>query len=535
MKILQQCFTVVFVLVISLPFVLTLFDVVSPVQLSENRVLAQKPHLNKILLKAWPKTLDPWFQEQLAFRNYFVSFYLWLWEGFLQSTVKSAVTGRSKEWFLSGVETPLIQYYLGLQPLTKEHLVNLKLVHSGTYAFLKSYGIPYFLITIPDKTSLYPERLPFWTHWNKGESIYEQITPVLKESNIPWIDMLPILQTEKIYHDIYNKTFDTMHWNGYGAEIAYELLGALLSQFDKGFSPKPMGVYYTISLEKNMFSHHIKETVPVLHMLQVENLQLRPIVDSSNENPTWRDTQLIVNKAPLTPYTVWLVSDSYFLFTHQEEKNQTWTSGLPPIAHHTKNFLKMHFINATIPFFKKFFNTEYSPDVVLETFVERNFNTTYRARDPLLRVFGEIHLNTPGHIITPANISDIVQDSNCVVRHFFDKKDTVFLDVVVECPFLQLRPVTTDGDGRAMVIAHMFSPVATTAELYYAPKGTNTFTSQQIVTMDLVPGKNMIHFSFIAEPYQEMDLCFHPGRHIGSYKILPMPKDVQRVQTCYSD
>lgn len=536
MKFFYLGFSILFICLLATPISLTVFNATpKPLDVTENRVLAWPPKLKQNSLRNWPKRLDPWFQDHLAFRSHFVCLFLYLWSDILHAPVQEHFTGHKREWYSSLSCAPVLQNYLGLYPVTKENLTQFKLVQTGMYTFLKAQGIPYVVMLVPDKTTLYPEFLPFWTHWSKGITHYEQLSRILEDIGVPWIDMLSILKAKKSECILYNKKFDTVHWNGYGKQVGYQVLGDFLTQYHSGFVPKPAGEFYTITYDTFRTNRFTKERCPVLWSLPTKNVyekKLGETLQIETAQPyTMFAPQFLVNKRPLTPYTIWFVSDSYFLFFFQEETDMELSPTFP-LVYHTKNFFKLHNPDVTLPVLTKFLGTEYAPDIVIQTYVERLSNQIEESYDPFLCVIGELYFHTPGHILTPDNATHLIQNSNCtIIQGVTDDNERVIVSSLKHKPSFCLPAITTDNDGRAMFVTRIVSPVKTTAELYYKPQHDETrYNDTDVVKVDLQEGENFLHMFFFAEPNQTMELRFSPGCHSGEYHILSMPESIQTFQ-----
>lgn len=408
MQVIQSIFIVIFLLFSTIPFCLSLFDL-SPktVILRENRVLTEKPSLKDTPFQEWPKVLDPWFQDCLAFRSHYVALYLKIWEEWLSSPVGEYATGYKNDLFY----VTSLKNYLGVTPITPEKYAYFKLAHAGLYAFFKTKNIPYVFVTIPDKTSLYPELLPFWAHWCKGESWYDQFTKAIKEIGIPWIDLFPIFKEKKATYKVYNKNYDTMHMNAYGVETCYQEIGKkLYTQFPE-LMPISRNEFYRIFWDKIVISKFIKENVPVFQLLHAERFQPIEIPGLVNfEKNYWHKPRLISNNKPLSPLTIWLVSDSYFLLSgHQEREYPVFRGDIPLLAYHTKNLFTTHVQYFLSPFFQELLKESSYPDILIETLVERNWTTMDRAKeDPFIRIAGDIYLHTPGYLLTPKLIEQYI-------------------------------------------------------------------------------------------------------------------------------
>lgn len=533
MNILYSCVIFLFFLFLSLPFGLTLCDI-HPVakNIRENRVLVEKPSLKQTPLLQWPVVLDPWFQDGLVFRSYCVGLYLKIWEEWLSAPVKSSATGQNGELFPILSSAPILQFYLGLQPITPYERIHFKLAHAGMYIFLKSKGIPYVLVTIPDKTTLYPEYLPFWAHWCKGESIHDQKVRAIREIGIPWIDLLPVLSTKKYEHALYNKTFDTGHLNGYGMEICHQQLVEELAKYFSITTSNCYKPYYTIYWSKRYNTTFSSEWVPSIELLQIERFQSVEIPGLVTEKPqSWFEPQCIINSHPLSSLNIVFAGDSYFLCSCQKTPaDAAWPGDLPLLAYHSKQFLKMNIKYLTLSFLNQLLDKDYKPDIIVEAIVERNVGTPSRAKtDSLLRTFGDMYLKTPMHFLSPTYIKDTIHKKNYNDLTWIYEENAIILKAS-KSPYIELPTLTTDADGRAAVVANVFSPIKTYFGIYYTPKEAEDFTQPNINWVEVEPGENLVHLYIIAHPHQEMALRFHLGFDHNEYHILPLPDEVTQMQ-----
>lgn len=540
MKIVHICFTLCFFCIVLLPISLTLSNnTPKRIFLNENRTLAPKPKLKHLSLKDWPNSLDSWFQDQLAFRSHFTALYLSLWEDILFSPVKNAITGYHGEQFPILPAAPVLQNYLGLNPISKEQLIYFTLSHVGMHAFLQSQGIDYYLVTIPDKTTLYPEWLPFWVHWNKRESHYDQRVTILKTMDISWIDLLPPMQAKKFEYRMYSKKFDTGHWNGYGAEIASQVIHERLSQKEPTFAVEVSEPYYTIIWPKmNCSTGMMQEEIPIIQFLYATSLQPCVIPNITKEYPeSWFDPEFVINTYPLSPTTICFSGDSYF-FQSAQAPSPITKATIPLLARYSKQFLKVHLQDLTIPFLQQLIGTPYQPNIVVEAFSERYSGTYSRAyEDPKLRIYADLFLQTPGHILTPSTINGVLQNTNCILTHKKSEhfEDIVQLDASLEQPFIDLPSITTDSDGRAMFITCLVAPEKTSGYLYYKSKDCSSFTLDKAVRVSLEPGTNLVHLFILTDMYTDVDLRFSMDQQHAAYYIVQLPEDIRQFSKSLSD
>ena len=88
---------------------------------------------------------------------------------------------------------------------------------------LAKAGIPFYIVFAPDKSTMYPERLPDYPRPPNATTRFDQVVERLKQTNIVFIDPREDLLKAKaqgvpIYHR------GDAHWTKQGAFVAYELL-----------------------------------------------------------------------------------------------------------------------------------------------------------------------------------------------------------------------------------------------------------------------------------------------------------------------
>ena len=94
----------------------------------------------------------------------------------------------------------------------------------------------------PDKPTIYPEDLPFWTKWKRGQSWEEQVDAVLAGTQIHYLNLKQALLNRKNEKRVFNQRYDLPHWNGNALVVAYEEICKALAR--EGFTPPKPGVDY---------------------------------------------------------------------------------------------------------------------------------------------------------------------------------------------------------------------------------------------------------------------------------------------------
>ncbi len=100
---------------------------------------------------------------------------------------------------------------------------------NACHKFALKNNIIFLMVIAPNKSSIYPEKLPEAVQPLNSLSKIDQLNNYLRDNNIPEVlDLRPVLRKARKNGDVYYLT-DT-HWNGYGAYVAYEAIITHLSR-----------------------------------------------------------------------------------------------------------------------------------------------------------------------------------------------------------------------------------------------------------------------------------------------------------------
>jgi hypothetical protein len=131
-------------------------------------------------------------------------------------------------------------------------------------------GIELIVVVVPNKNTIYPERVPGLIPVLGDESRLDQVVAFLNTfGNEQLVDLRPALLAAKQERQIYYAT-DT-HWNDYGAYIAY---AALLEE--SGIAPRPASDFKAVTREPDLLdlSDNIGAT-----FLPESKIQFAPLFD----------------------------------------------------------------------------------------------------------------------------------------------------------------------------------------------------------------------------------------------------------------
>ncbi|WP_181832646.1 alginate O-acetyltransferase AlgX-related protein [Bosea caraganae] len=215
--------TITFVLMIGVPFVGLWFE---PAANAEQRKLASFPELQTVRDGARPFTLklEAFVNDRFGFRKAFLDLQAWLsFYGFGVSSSPRVIAG--KDGWLFYTEDGSLSDLLGKTPpdqaLTDAWVSSTK----QRAAWLAERGIQYRVVIVPDKHSVYRDKLPPLLRPARKTRLDYLMAGLAAEPSV--IDLRAEMTAKRSFpHDLYFRT-DT-HWNSLGASVAYSRIMASL-------------------------------------------------------------------------------------------------------------------------------------------------------------------------------------------------------------------------------------------------------------------------------------------------------------------
>ena len=235
----------------------------------ENRKLAAFPDLKKSAWRTLPSRFDSYFSDNLGLRQRFLDAYLKLFSSRLRSPVGRNFTGKHGELF----EKEVIVNALDLDPKSPEYLAMLRTTAAGTAAWFHLRDIPYYLFLMPDKSTLYPEWLPFYAGFVKHRGWYEDLEAALQSANIHFFSMREFFQEHKNDVRLYDRIFDNCHWNGNAISLFYRNMQQFIPEQIYNFRiPDAIGYVQVddVKIEDKIYGD---ETVPFIAFPQRDFLE----------------------------------------------------------------------------------------------------------------------------------------------------------------------------------------------------------------------------------------------------------------------
>lgn len=198
---------------------------------TENRTLAELPSFEEdgSLNAAFMSELGSYFEDHFAYRNEFVTANSKLRSLLGTSPTDSVVLGDDGWLFYGGTNSD----YLGKGRLNDREVENLAFDFSLVQGYCEANGADFVLAIVPNKNSIYPEKMPFYFGRSADGNVLDDLSSKLDEEQVGNVDLYSLLSEAKasdpdeaLYYRL-----DT-HWNQHGALLACERLMDVLGRED---------------------------------------------------------------------------------------------------------------------------------------------------------------------------------------------------------------------------------------------------------------------------------------------------------------
>ena len=219
----------VFLVLISLPLPGLIFGFDRSFVLEENRILKTRPglKLERAVLGRFPSTFEAYFNDQFGFRKRLI---YWLAlvkvKGMGVTSTPGVTLGRNGWLYLAG--NVALSSYRATRPFTPEQLEKYRQTLEARRDWLASRGIPYILVILPNKDTIYPEFMPpAYNQVNPRSRLDQLVDHMRSHSTVPILDVRDDLRQAKQVERVFDVT--DSHWNLRGGYIAYGRIMQALS------------------------------------------------------------------------------------------------------------------------------------------------------------------------------------------------------------------------------------------------------------------------------------------------------------------
>ena len=509
-------FIISFIVIISTPLTMKLLNCDYALsRINENRNLSKLPDIRDYSLKEYPRAFDQYINDSMPLRQVFMPAYISVWENFLESPVSEYVTGKNRELFMNKA-TRTVDNALGLHPWSDADRIRFKVSYAGKHAFYFSKGIKYYLVLIPDKSTVYPDLLPWYSTLIGHEGWYSEQYKALKDAGIiNFISLKEYFDQTSDKVRLYDKKYDNCHWNGNALHLAYQKIASVIAADYPFMSPVNYPEYYELyekQVEQPAFGTEITRFIRLKNRGNFECATAIPEhLKATRYNHFCTNSKVDTN-------SLWFFSDSYFGATHG-------SGGITPFVHNVHSYWHSHYNydhKTKLPNYSAYINERLNfnrPDIVIEAFVERTKGDFAPYSDPLIRILGDYWLKNEtviDHTISRDSLkeldSSLETDGNeLILKSFSSDPKLVFKDYF-----------TADADGRITLSLCLNSGVAGISQLFYSPDGK--FTEHNSLRKPVKKGDNLLHFELQLKPYEKVKLRFDPINKKGTFIIREIPE-----------
>ncbi|MGD0350054.1 MAG: alginate O-acetyltransferase [Verrucomicrobiota bacterium] len=352
---------ILFLVMLWLPTLDTIFHIDRTTLPRENRVLAEFPELKPGLggQKEFIAGLEAYFNDHFGWRNQLIHLHrrmeLGLFPG-KSGPSPGVIVGRNGWLFLNDNRT--IENYQGVRRFSPQDLLDWQALLEHRRDWLAQLGIKYVFVVAPDKQSVYSEQLPDWMKKVRPDTKLDQFFAHMRaHSTVEVLDLRPALRAARTIAPTYYQT--DCHWNYFGGFVAYQEIVKNLSKQLPGLKPLPLASF---KLEnKPIPSGNLAEWAEV-DVNENCAVSLTPKPDLPRLEMSSKPTECVSSfvdftKNPRAQGSVIVLGDSF-------------RNGLSP-------FLGYHFGKVTyysrFPLSEKWIKQE-KPDIVISEMREQTFN-----------------------------------------------------------------------------------------------------------------------------------------------------------------
>ncbi|MBW2219216.1 MAG: hypothetical protein JRF40_06975 [Deltaproteobacteria bacterium] len=262
----------VFMIVIFVPFIATVFASKSDISDIEKRKLASMPKLSlsKESLEQFPSGFEAYYNDHFGFRRTHLQLHSYIKAKMLKSSPVSKVLIGKDNW-LYITRLNQIEDFQGLRKPEPIQLEAWKVHFQNKRDWLAERGIQYLYVIAPNKQTIYPEHMPYYINKMRGKTQLDHLLGYLDgEFSDDILDLRQPLLDAKKKEQVYYRC-DT-HWNLKGSYIAYKNILARISTWfpnEKTLAPAPVNETTKISKRLDLANmlglpESYRETAPLV-------------------------------------------------------------------------------------------------------------------------------------------------------------------------------------------------------------------------------------------------------------------------------
>ena len=209
----------------------------------ENRVIEPLPPVpdSGAAAREYPLRFERFFNDRFGMRGALVTVDHWTKAiVFGVSPVSKVVLGKSGWLYFRGEDSKALdRWYRGNEAIADAMLVALRDELLRRRAFLASRGIPFVVVVVPEKYSVYPEYLPDWAARGAPRTPLDRLAAELaRYPQLQFVDLRGPLLQAKAGERLYYQT--DSHWNYLGAMVGYRAIMSRVEQLLPGLVAAPV-------------------------------------------------------------------------------------------------------------------------------------------------------------------------------------------------------------------------------------------------------------------------------------------------------
>lgn len=205
--------------------------------LNEKRELAAMPVSGQTTWADWPPAFETWFDDHFGYRSWLVRVNsLFRYRLFNMSSSRAVLPGQSDWLYYDGNSVrggaPRRNHLAQLPVDYRQIFQALKEQYEYNDRYFAAQGRTYLIVIVPDKWSVYAERLPASVGAPAAQTSADLFLAYLRaETNLKILDLKQhlranVAQLGPLYHQI------DSHWNQLGAYVAAQEVARFIGQYD---------------------------------------------------------------------------------------------------------------------------------------------------------------------------------------------------------------------------------------------------------------------------------------------------------------
>jgi hypothetical protein len=471
-----------FLVIIYSPLALVYSNKDAEVSEVEKRTLAVLPEapLSVVDIQSFPSKFEAFYADHFGLRERFIYGYNVVKFIIGDSSSDDVMRGKNGWFFLGSPKhntrfTNSIDSALNRTTYSDERLKQIANYFEAKKRWLEERGIKYIFMVVPDKHTIYPEKLPNYARRPPGPIAADQLTDYLKaHTSVKVVDIKNSLMRGKKDAILYYQT--DSHWNFNGANIAqFEIMKAI----NDFFSDTPPATRFKVELSAPLRGDLSK-------FLGID------AYDDYNPKPVFKDTckpKLLDVPKTLIKRNVYrcnTATKSLLVF------RDSFFEALIPFL--SRNFEKSTFLGSkgTYEILETYVESE-SPDLVIEEWVESraiSVNIDSRFLPALFKKqFHDSLLTT--FVLEP----DTFRLNNSIVQIAKTRNSFTF-EVTTNTPYLEISDIQFEPNKSYVLHLVIDSSINSTTRIFYTDADQKTgypYSSDREERAKILKGENDIY------------------------------------------